>query len=366
MVAELIDGPVTLDPEPPLTDDQMWAAVSTRTPLPGQPFFLGVRTTRIYCRPGCPARLPMRKNVLFFATPAAAEAAGFRACLRCRPRHASRSEQDAALMRRACRYIECAADETGVMPTAASLAEALGVSRARLVRAFAAGGMTPYQYIESVRVRRLKDALASGQSATAAVYDAGYSSSSRVYEHASRVLGMTPATYARGGAGAQIAYTVAESSLGRVLIAGTKQGVCRVAFGGSDTQLDESLRAEFPAADVFRDDAALGAWARELMRRIDGAPPALDLPLDIRATAFQWQVWEELRRIPRGATRSYSDVAGAIGKPTAARAVARACHDNPTAIAIPCHRVNGKDGSLTGYRYGLERKRALQQRERAG
>jgi len=355
---------MTTETAPLPADDEMWTAVETRTPIPGRAFFLGVRTTKIYCRPGCPARIPMRKNVLFFPTPDAAEAAGFRACLRCRPRDPSRGEQDAALMRRACRYIECAFEETGVMPSAASLAVALDVSRARLMRAFASGGMTPYQYMETLRVRRLKDALAAGRSATAAVYDAGYSSSSRVYEHANRWLGMTPATYARGGAGARIAYTVAESSLGRVLIAGTKTGVCRIAFGASERQLAASLHDEFPAADVERDDAALGAWARELLRRIDGAVPAAEIPLDIRATAFQWQVWEELRRIPRGATRSYSEVAAAIGQPKAARAVARACHDNPAAIAIPCHRVNGKDGSLTGYRYGIERKRALQARER--
>jgi AraC family transcriptional regulator of adaptative response/methylated-DNA-[protein]-cysteine methyltransferase len=307
----------------------------------------------------------MRKNVCFFASQDEAEAAGFRACLRCRPRDASRADADAELVRRACRYVECAAEETEVVPNAASLAQALDVSSGRLRRAFAASaGMTPQQYIESVRVRRLKLALADGQSATAAVYDAGYTSSSRVYEHASRRLGMTPATYARGGRGATIAYTIVESSLGRVLIAGTARGICRVAFGGDDLQLGEALRAEFPAADVGRDDATLGDWAREVLQRIEGRAPSGELPLDIRATAFQWRVWEELRRIPRGATRSYSEVAELIGNPAAVRAVAKACADNRAAIVIPCHRVNGKDGSLTGYRYGIERKRVLQERER--
>ncbi|MDE3095281.1 MAG: methylated-DNA--[protein]-cysteine S-methyltransferase [Chloroflexota bacterium] len=353
-------------PQAGLSDDEMWAAVAARRPVACRAFFLGVRTTRIYCRPGCPARLPMRKNVVFFATADAAERAGFRACLRCHPRGPSRADEQAALVQRACRYAECAAEETEVTPTAASLAQALGVSGARLRSAFAAcAGMTPRHYIESLRVRRLKAALAGGRPATAAVYDAGYASSSRVYEHAAHRLGMTPATYARGGRGARIAYTVADSSLGRVLIAGTERGICRVSFGAGDDQLDAALRAEFPAADVRRDDIALGGWAREVLRRIDGMAPSADLPLDIRATAFQWRVWEELRRIPRGATRSYSDVAAAIGQPAAVRAVARACATNPAAIAIPCHRVNGKNGSLTGYRYGIARKRALQERERA-
>ncbi|MHB8375755.1 MAG: bifunctional transcriptional activator/DNA repair enzyme AdaA [Dehalococcoidia bacterium] len=361
MVAE----PMAAQPRTGLSDDEMWAAVETRRPISGPPFFLGVRTTRIYCRPGCPARLPMRKNVVFFATADDAERARFRACLRCRPRDPSRADEQAALVQRACRYAECAAEEIGITPTAASLAQALGVSGARLRSAFAAcAGMTPRHYIESLRMRRLKAALAGGRSATAAVYDAGYTSSSRVYEHAARRLGMTPAAYARGGRGARIAYTIADSSLGRVLIAGTERGICRVSFGATDGQLDAGLRAEFPAADVRRDDRALGAWAREILCRIDGASPAAELPLDIRATAFQWRVWEELRRIPHGATRSYSDVAVAIGNPAAVRAVARACATNPAAIAIPCHRVNGKDGSLTGYRYGIERKRALQDRER--
>ena len=363
MVAE----PMTTKPQAGLSDDEMWAAVETRRPETGRPFFLGVRTTRVYCRPGCPARLPKRSNVVFFATADDAERAGFRACLRCRPRDPGRADEHTALVQRACRFAECAAEETEVTPTAAALAQALGVSSARLRRAFSAcTGMTPHHYIESLRVRRLKAALAAGRSATSAVYDAGYTSSSRVYEHAARRLGMTPATYARGGRGARIAYTVADSSLGRVLIAGTERGICRVSFGDADDQLAAGLRAEFPAADLRRDDIALGGWARELLRRIDCMAPSIDLPLDIRATAFQWRVWEELRRIPRGATRSYSDVAAAIGNPAAVRAVARACATNPAAVAIPCHRVNGKDGSLTGYRYGVERKRALQERERAG
>ena len=348
------------------TEDEMYEAIAARRPIPGVTFFVAVRTTGIYCRPGCPARTPLRKNVTFFASPEEAERAGFRACLRCRPREASRTDADAELVRRACRYVECAADETDVMPTAGSLAEAMDVSASRLRAAFMqSAGMTPRQYIESVRVGRLKTALAGGKPATAAVYEAGFSSSSRVYEHAARRLGMTPATYARGGRGARIAYTVVESSLGRVLIAGTERGICRVAFGAEDVHLERALHEEFPAAsELRRDDDALGAWAREVLDRIEGCPASVELPLDIRATAFQWRVWEELRRIPRGATRSYSEVAERIGNPAAVRAVANACAGNRVAVVIPCHRVNGKDGSLTGYRYGIERKRALQQRER--
>jgi AraC family transcriptional regulator of adaptative response/methylated-DNA-[protein]-cysteine methyltransferase len=350
----------------PADDDVLYAAIAARKPIDGLTFFVAVRTTRIYCRPGCPARTPMRKNVQFFATQDEAEAAGFRACLRCRPRDPSRADADADLVRRACRYVECAAEETEIVPNAASLAMALDVSTARLRCAFAAAAaMTPQQYIESVRVQRLKSALAGGRNATAAVYDAGYTSSSRVYEHAARRLGMTPATYARGGRGASIAYTIAESSLGLVLVAGTSRGICRIAFGGDPLQLADALHQEFPAAEVARDDDTLGAWAREVLQQIEGRAPSSELPLDIRATAFQWRVWEELRRIPRGQTRSYSEVAELIGNPAAVRAVAKACADNRAAIVIPCHRVNGKDGSLTGYRYGVERKRALQERERA-
>ncbi|HEX5478331.1 MAG TPA: bifunctional DNA-binding transcriptional regulator/O6-methylguanine-DNA methyltransferase Ada [Dehalococcoidia bacterium] len=348
------------------TEDEMYEAIAARRTIAGVTFFVAVRTTGIYCRPGCPARTPFRKNVTFFASPEEAERAGFRACLRCKPREASRTDADAELVRRACRYVECAADETDVMPTAASLAEAMAVGAARLRAAFVqSAGMTPRQYIESVRVSRLKTALAGGKPATAAVYEAGFSSSSRVYEHASRRLGMTPATYARGGRGASIAYTVVDSSLGRVLIAGTARGICRVAFGAEDAHLERALHDEFPAAmELRRDDDALGAWAQEVLDRIEGRPASVDLPLDIRATAFQWRVWEELRRIPRGATRSYSEVAERIGNPAAIRAVANACAGNRVAVVIPCHRVNGKDGTLTGYRYGLDRKQALQQRER--
>jgi AraC family transcriptional regulator of adaptative response/methylated-DNA-[protein]-cysteine methyltransferase len=347
-----------------LDDDARWAAVTARSHEHDGMFVTAVRSTGIYCRPSCPARHPKRENVTFFRAPQDAATAGYRACLRCHPDETSPSAADLDLVRRACRYTECAADETDVTPTLESLALSMHVTPSRLRRAFSrTAGVSPQQYLESVRLQRLKSSLSRGSSVTSAIYEAGYRSSSRVYEHASRRLGMTPATYAKRGRGVRISYAIASSSIGRVLVASTDKGLCRVAIGGPDEQLERLLLSEYAEAEIGRDDERLGAVVAEILRRIEGYAPAAELPLDIQATAFQWRVWQELQRIPFGDTRSYAEIARSIGSPPAARAVGRACATNPVPIVIPCHRVNGSDGKMHGFRWGLARKRELQERE---
>ena len=347
-----------------LDDASRWAAVTARSYEHDGMFVTAVRSTGIYCRPSCPARHPRRENVTFFRAPEEAAAAGFRACLRCHPDETSPSAADLDLVRRACRYTECAADETDVTPTLESLALSMHVTPSRLRRAFTrTAGVSPQQYLESVRLQRLKSSLSRGSTVTTAIYEAGYRSSSRVYEHASRRLGMTPATYAKQGRGVRITYAIASSSIGRVLVASTDKGLCRVAIGGPDEQLERLLASEYAEAEIARDDERLGSVVEEILRRIEGCAPAAQLPLDIQATAFQWRVWQELQRIPLGDTRSYAEIARSIGAPPAARAVGRACATNPVPIVIPCHRVNGSDGALHGFRWGLARKRELQERE---
>ena len=347
-----------------LDDEARWAAVRARSYDHDGMFVTAVRSTGIYCRPSCPARHPKRENVAFFRAPQDAAAAGFRACLRCHPDETSPSAADLDLVRRACRYTECAADETDLTPTLESLALSMHVTPSRLRRAFTrTAGVSPQQYLESVRLQRLKSSLSRGTSVTTAIYEAGYRSSSRVYEHASRRLGMTPATYAKRGRGVRISYAIASSSIGHVLVASTDKGLCRVAIGGPDEQLARLLSSEYAEAEIARDDERLGPVVEEILRRIEGYAPAAELPLDIQATAFQWRVWQELQRIPLGDTRSYAEIARSIGSPPAARAVGRACATNPVPIVIPCHRVNGGDGELHGFRWGLARKRELQERE---
>lgn len=260
-------------------------------------------------------------------------------------------------IRRACRHIE--ANLEGPLTLAALGAEA-GLSPAHFQRVFKrVMGVTPRQYADACRLDRVKDRLRTGKDVTSALYEAGYGSSSRLYERAPAQLGMTPADYRRGGTHAHIRYTIVESALGRLLMAATTRGVCAVSLGDDDAELETFLAEEFPAAVRERADAELAEWVAEVVRRTAGAAPHRALPLDVQATAFQWRVWQELCKIPRGDTRTYSEVARALGQPTATRAVARACATNPASVLIPCHRVVGADGSLTGYRWGLSRKRAL-------
>ena len=345
-----------------------WQIVLTRDRRYDGAFVYAVRSTGIYCRPSCPSRRPRRAQVSFFPKPEAAELAGFRACRRCRPSQWGKNvDPRVAAVQRICRYLDEHPDAPATLP---SLARQLGdgVSAHQLHRAFKRlTGITPREYREAARVRRLQRQLKRRPHVSPAVYEAGYGSSSRVYERTDALLGMTPATYARGGKGARIAFAVLPSPLGLLLVATTERGVCRVALGERAGDLERGLRAEFPAAEIRRDalGGSVGQAGARVLDYLEGREPVIDLPIDIRATAFQRLVWKALLEIPFGVTRSYQAVARSIGRPAASRAVARACATNPVALIIPCHRVVRKDGEPGGYRWGLERKRALLERERA-
>jgi AraC family transcriptional regulator, regulatory protein of adaptative response / methylated-DNA-[protein]-cysteine methyltransferase len=352
------------DPSQESTDPEaFWRAVLERDRSFDGRVFFGVRSTGIYCRPSCPARRPRREQVVFFRIPEAAERAGFRSCRRCRPRNAAITDPHVAMVRQACDYIESHLHES---PTLDDLSAHTGVSPYHLQRVFKRiAGITPRQFAEATRLDQFKTAVKKGATVTGAMYDAGYGSSSRLYERAPSRLGMTPAAYRRGGKGVSIRYTISACSLGRLLVAGTEKGVCSVRLGDSDAELEANLLNEYSSAEINRDDDALSAWVDKLLSHLDGQLPHLDLPLDLQATTFQWSVWERLREIPYGATRSYSEVARAMGRPKATRAVARACATNPVALVIPCHRVVREDKSLGGYRWGIERKQTLLERERS-
>ena len=340
-----------------------WRAVLDRDRSFDGRVFFGVRSTGIYCRPSCPARRPGRDQVVFFRIPEAAERAGFRSCRRCRPRNTAITDPQVEMVRRACLYIQNHFHES---PTLYDLSLHTGVSPYHLQRVFKRiAGITPRQYAEATRLDQFKTGVKKGATVTGAMYDAGYGSSSRLYERAPAQLGMTPADYRRGAKGVEINYTTAGCSLGRLLVAATEKGICSVRLGDSDAELEANLRSEYPAADIQRDDKTLSKWVEHLLSHLNGERPHLDLPLDVQATAFQWTVWEKLREIPYGATRSYGDVARAIGRPTATRAVARACATNPVALVIPCHRVVREDKGLGGYRWGIKRKETLLERERS-
>jgi len=342
-------------------DTSRWNAVVARDRAAAATFVYAVRSTGVYCRPGCASRRPRRDRVDFFDTPADAERAGFRPCRRCRPREAAASDPWIERIRRACVYL---ANVEGHLPLA-SLARRLGGSPYHLQRNFKRiVGITPRQYAEACRQQRVRRGLRGRKSITDATLDAGFGSSSRLYERAVPKLGMTPSTYRDGAAGVRITFTTVDSAVGRLLIAATPRGVCLVSMGGSDAELQRALEREYPNAAITRDPGALADWTRQVLNHLAGRAPRIDLPLDIQATAFQWQVWEALAAIPYGSTRSYGDVAAAIGRPGAARAVARACAANPVALAIPCHRVVPAAGGAGGYRWGASRKRALLATER--
>src|SRR5213080_841855 len=348
-----------------MNNPELWKAVLSRDASRDGSFVFAVRSTGIYCRPSCPARRPRREQVSFFQIPEAAEQAGFRACRRCHPRRARTDDPQIELVRQICHAI----DEHDEKPTTLkTLSAETGVSAQHLQRTFkAVMGITPRQYAESRRLKQFKAKVKNGSSVTDAMYDAGYGSSRGLYEKSSARLGMTPATYWRGGRGMRIIYTIANCSLGRLLVAATERGVCSVALGDADADLERALLAEYPNASIDKKDTvispSLNLWLSKVLEHLNGQTPRVDLPLDLQATAFQWRVWEELRRIPLGETRSYQQIANAIGKPKAVRAVARACASNHTALVIPCHRVIRGDKSLGGYRWGLERKRKLLETE---
>ena len=323
-------------------------------------FVYGVRSTGVYCRPSCPSRRPRRDRVRFFDAPGAARAAGFRACKRCQPDAvAPTADPWIEKIRRACVYLSNVEGH----PSLATLAARFGGSPYHLQRNFKRlVGVTPRDYAEACRLRRVKGTLRQAGDITGAMLDAGYGSSSRFYERAVPKLGMAPSVYRRGGAGMAIGYTIVDSpnaSLGRLLVAATARGVCAVAMGSSDAELTRALSREYPAAAISADAGALATWTTAILAHLSGRAPRIDLPLDVQATAFQWQVWQALASIPYGETRTYAEVASSIGKPRAARAVARACATNPVALAIPCHRVVPSAGGEGGYRWGAGRKTIL-------
>jgi AraC family transcriptional regulator of adaptative response/methylated-DNA-[protein]-cysteine methyltransferase len=342
------------------SEHRQWEAVLARDARSDGRFVYAVRTTGVYCRPSCPSRRPRRESVEFYAHPDAAELAGFRACRRCHPRAGAQAAPGIDYVRKACAFIARHAD-TPI--TLARLASHVGTSAFHLQRTFTKlVGVSPRAYQAALRAQRFRRDLRDGKPLTGAMYDAGYGSSSRVYER--RPTGaITPAQYRRGAHDAAIAYTIVDSSLGRMLVAGTAKGLCSVKLGDRDAELEADLRREYPSAAIRRENGAFDAWVRALVAHVAGASPALDLPVDVQATAFQWKVWRYLQSIPYGETRTYSGVARDLGHPSATRAVARACATNHVCLVIPCHRVVQKDGGLGGYRWGIERKRRLLQKE---
>jgi len=348
-------------PETDPSDEARWNAVLSRDARHDGEFVFAVSSTGVYCRPSCAARRPRRENVQFFAAPNEAEKAGYRACLRCRPR-AVQGNSEAEGVKAICRFIEQYLDEP---LTLSRLAKEFRQSPFQLQRQFKAVlGITPREYADSCRLRTLKRNLQAGDSVTRAMYDAGYGSSSRLYERTASQLGMTPDKYRRGAIAASIRYVCTDSPLGRMLVAATDRGICAIQFARKDSELLEGLKREFPFAMRKADEAGLKAWVKGLLEHMTGRDLNSALPLDIRATAFQRRVWTYLQSIPFGATKSYCEVAKAIGQPKACRAVARACATNPVAVAIPCHRVVREDGTMGGYRWGMERKKALLEIER--
>ena len=350
-----------------LNSDRCWDAVQKRDASQDGHFYFGVLTTGVYCRPSCPSRAPLRKNVRFYRSPADAERDGLRPCLRCRPLAALHADPHAERIREVCRYIQAHSDAP---LTSSELAEKAGLSLFHFQRSFKAiAGLTPRQYLEAARLKKLKSSLRSSRGVTEAVYEAGYGSSSRVYERAGTRLGMTPNQYRQGGRNIAITYVVVESPLGPMMVGATDRGICFLQFGDNPDDLLSALRKEYPAAQLEAMKKPyppeFQRWMEALRKHLEGVEPHLDLPVDIRATAFQMQVWNYLQSIPYGEVQSYSEVASGIGRPAAARAVARACASNTVAIVIPCHRVIRGTGELGGYRWGLARKRALIDRERA-
>ena len=343
-----------------LNAEQCWAAVAARDATQDGRFFYSVRTTGIYCRPGCASRQPRRENVAFYETVEAAEAAGFRPCKRCRPREGSPAARHVAAVGRACALIR----ERDSLPSLAELAQAAGISRYHFHRVFKQiTGTTPREWGKAHRMDRLAHRLEAGASVAEAVYGAGFGASSRAYEAAPGGLGMTPRARRDGGKGETIRFTIVSTWLGWALIAATERGICLTALGDDRARLEADLRRRFPAASLEPADAVLAGWAERVARFITRPAEQLDLPLDIRGTAFQAQVWRALQKIPSGRTATYSEIAAALGRPKAVRAVAQACASNKLAVLVPCHRVVRQDGDLAGYRWGIERKRALITRE---
>ncbi len=352
---------VEMTPLPYANDEDRWAAVLERDPHADGRFVYAVTTTGVYCRPTCPSRRPKRENAVFFETATEAERAGYRPCKRCRPAATEEDDPRIRIITQACRTIEQAEEP----PSLDALAAAAGLSRFHFHRLFKeVTGVTPKAYGAAHRTQRLQGALTGGSSVTEALYAAGYNASSRFYTDAPRRLGMQPRIFKKGGAGETIRFAVAECTLGPILVAATDKGICSIQFGDDPDALVQDLETRFSKADLVGADPDFESLVATVIGFVEAPGTTLDLPLDIQGTAFQEKVWAALQAIPPGQTASYAEIASAIGSPRAVRAVARACATNPVAVAIPCHRVVRKDGDLSGYRWGVERKRRLIELER--
>ncbi|MEZ5827926.1 MAG: bifunctional DNA-binding transcriptional regulator/O6-methylguanine-DNA methyltransferase Ada [Hyphomicrobiales bacterium] len=343
-----------------MLDEQRWQAIAARDARHDGDFVFAVRTTGIYCRPSCPARRPKRENVAFYATPEMANAAGFRPCKRCTPDQPSLADKHAVKVVQACRLIE-SADEPLSLD---ALAKAVRMSPYHFHHVFkAALGMTPKAYATAHRHKRVRAELGRSATITEAIYDAGYNSNGRFYATSNETLGMSPQAFRAGGADQDIKFAIGTCSLGPLLVAASDKGVCAILFGDGAQDLRRELRRQFPKARMVEGDAEFERLTAEVICHVENPRTAFGFPLDIRGTAFQHRVWEALRRIPVGSTASYTEIAERIGAPGSARAVARACASNLIAVAIPCHRVVRSDGSISGYRGGVARKRALLAKE---
>jgi AraC family transcriptional regulator, regulatory protein of adaptative response / methylated-DNA-[protein]-cysteine methyltransferase len=345
----------------PFSDDETrWQSLVDRNPAADGEFVYSVKSTGVYCRPTCPSRLALRENVRFHASCAEAEAAGFRACKRCKPTGESITEHQSSIVAQACRIIE----EAGEIPNLDDLACSVGMSSYHFHRVFKAQtGLTPRGYAVAHRTRRVRDELTRRDTVTEAIYGAGFNSNSRFYESSDEVLGMTPRTFRDGGTGTTIRFAIGESWLGPILVASSEKGVCAILLGEDPEELVRDLQDRFPKADLIGGDEDFEQLVARVVGFLENPSSGLDLPLDIRGTAFQQRVWEALRQIPAGSTASYAEIAGRIGQPKSVRAVAQACGANHLAVAIPCHRVVKTDGALSGYRWGVERKAQLLRRE---
>lgn len=338
-----------------------WKAVEANDARFDGAFYLGVKTTGIYCKPSCRARTPKRENVAFFDSWKAAEKYGLRACLRCKPKNVDAVDPQVGKIMKACELLE--SDDLYSLD---DLAAELDLSPYHLQRSFKQIiGVSPKKYAEAKRMEKFKNELRAGSDVTTAMYDSGFGSSSRLYEKASENLGMTPSAYKKGGQGMKINFTITDCELGRILVARTIKGLCNVAFADKDTTLEENLKKEFPNAEIVKDANVLTGFVDDILKHLSGKKKRLDLPLDIQATAFQMQVWELLRKIPYGETVTYSQIAEQLGDKKKVRAVAQACANNRIAVVIPCHRVIASSGKLSGYKWGVERKEKLLKKEQA-
>ena len=347
-----------------MNDQQRWTAVAGRDSRADGTFYYAVTSTGVFCRPSCPSRRPHRDRVRFFATPREAEEAGYRPCLRCHPSLPAQERRASTAIRRAALHLTAHVDESVSL---AQLAAVTKLSPSHLQREFKRVlGLSPREYHAALRAERFRQTLRTGEDVTTATYAAGYGSPSRVYEGEPTGRGVRPSAYRRGAAGMAIGYALVASPLGRLLVAATSSGVCAVKLGDSDTALEADLRREFSGATLSQGRIVKAEWVSAIVKALRGSARDIDLPLDVRGTAFQWRVWRALQQIPFGETRSYSQIAATLGQPRAARAVARACASNPVCLVVPCHRVVPKDGGgAGGYRWGIARKRRLLQRESA-